>query len=177
MAFRIEAARADDLAKLPAIERAANQLFVGSGVTGVRSDDVTALDELSGAFAARLLLVAREASGEPIGFALLEANDDALHLEELDVHPAHGRRGAGRALLDAVLARAARGGYPVVTLTTFRDLPWNAPFYARTGFRALAPGELGPGLAGRERDEAARGLDPAQRVAMRYDLAIALPPR
>ena len=48
---------------------------------------------------------------------------------------------------------------------------WNAPFYARAGFRTLAPGELSPGLAAGVRDEAARGLDPAQRVVMRRDLA------
>jgi hypothetical protein len=27
-----------------------------------------------------------------------------------------------------------RRRYPAVTLTTFRDVPWNAPFYTRLGF-------------------------------------------
>jgi hypothetical protein len=51
-----------------------------------------------------------------------------------------------------------------VTLTTFRDVPWNAPYYERLGFQAIA--DNSPGLAEIMREEASRGLDPATRVAM-----------
>jgi GNAT superfamily N-acetyltransferase len=171
VAHRIERAHAGDLAKLPEIERAANELFLGRGLAGVKQEDVTSLEELIRAHADGLLWVAREPGGEPIGFALLDVVDGAIHLEELDVHPAHGRRGVGRALLEALCAWAERAGHGAVTLTTFREIPWNEAFYASAGFRPLAPHELGPGLAGVVRDEAARGLDPAQRVTMRRDLA------
>ena len=171
MAYVIEPAHTDDLAKLGQVEIAANALFAGRGLAGVVANDSTSLAELTHAQAAGLLWVAREPSGEPVGFALLELVDGAAHLEEMDVDPAHGRRGVGRALLDAVVEWARGAGHRAVTLTTFRDVPWNAPFYERAGFRALAPHELGPGLAAVVRDEAARGLDPAQRVAMRRDLA------
>lgn len=171
MDYVIEPARSDDLAKLAQVEIAANALFAGRGLAGVVANDSTSLDELAHAQAAGLLWVAREPAGEPVGFALLELVDGQAHLEEIDVDPAHGRRGIGRALLDAVVAWARSAGLRAVTLTTFRDVPWNAPFYARAGFRVLAPHELGPGLAALVRDEAARGLDPAQRVAMRRDLA------
>jgi len=86
------------------------------------------------------------------------------------VDPAHGRRGLGRALLEAVLGWAGDAGYHGVTLTTFRDVSWNAPYYERMGFRALEADEIGPGLAEIMREEATRGLDPATRVAMRCDL-------
>jgi GNAT superfamily N-acetyltransferase len=168
---RIERARADDIAKLPALEIAANALFAGRGLAGVAPDDATSLAELTRAHAAGLLWVARAGDGEPIGFALVEIVDGQAHLEEIDVHPAHGRRGVGRALLDAVVGWARGTGRRAVTLTTFRDVPWNAPFYEGVGFRVLAPHELGPGLAEVVREETARGLDPAQRVAMRRDLA------
>ena len=79
--------------------------------------------------------------------------------------------------MEAVIAWANRAGHPAVTLTTFRDIPWNAPFYARAGFRVLASAELGPGLAALVRDEAARGLDPSERVVMRRDLAGPAPRR
>jgi GNAT superfamily N-acetyltransferase len=171
MSTVIEPARAEDLAKLAGIELEANTLFEGRGLAGVVADDATSLAELSHAHAAGLLWVARAPDGEPIGFALLEFVDGQPHLEEIDVHPAHGRRGVGRALLEAVLAWARGAGHHAVTLTTFRDVPWNAPFYARMGFRTLAPAELAPGLAALVRDEAARGLDPAQRVVMRRELA------
>ena len=32
---------------------------------------------------------------------------------------------------------AAGNGYASVTLTTFRDVPWNMPFYERLGFRVI----------------------------------------
>jgi protein-L-isoaspartate(D-aspartate) O-methyltransferase len=134
---------------------------------------VTALEELEHALGAGLLWVTRDPGGEPVGFALVEIVDGEPHLEEIDVDPAHGRRGLGRALLEAVLAWASAAGHAGITLTTFRDVAWNAPFYERMGFRALAPNEIGPGLEAIVRDETARGLDPARRVAMRYDLALA----
>lgn len=171
MAYLIEPARADDLAKLARVEIAANALFAGRGIAGVVANDSTSRAELEHAHAAGLLWVARESGGAPVGFALLELVDGQPHLEEIDVDPAHGRRGVGRALLEAVFAWARAAGHRAVTLTTFREIPWNAPFYERAGFRALAPHELGPGLAAVVRDEAARGLDPARRVVMRRDLA------
>ena len=57
-----------------------------------------------------------------------------------------------------------------MTLTTFRDVPWNGPYYERCGFRVVEPGELGPGLRRIRAAEVARGLDAEPRVAMRQDL-------
>jgi hypothetical protein len=48
--------------------------------------------------------------------------------------------------------------------------PWNAPLYARLGFRILAPEDLTNALEARVRREAERGLEPARRVVMRFDL-------
>ena len=171
----IELAQAGDLAKLAEVERAANRLFVERGLAGVTTEDVTSLTELAEAREAGLLWVARRAGGEPIGFALLCFADGQPHVEEIDVDPAYGRRGIGRALLETALAWARAAGHCAVTLTTFRDIPWNAPFYASAGFRIVPPHEIGPELAALVQDETARGLDPGQRVVMRHDLAV--PPR
>jgi hypothetical protein len=57
-----------------------------------------------------------------------------------------------------------------VTLTTFRDVPWNAPYYQRCGFRILDDGEITPQLQVVRREEARRGLDRWPRVCMRKDL-------
>ena len=108
--------------------------------------------------------------GEPVGFALVELLDDAAHLEEIDVHPDHGRRGLGAALVDAVCGWARDAGLPAVTLTTFRDVPWNGPFYARLGFREVAAGRMGPELADLVHEEAEQGLSPERRIAMRREL-------
>jgi GNAT superfamily N-acetyltransferase len=168
---RIEAAEAEDLPRLTDVERAANRLFEERGVAGVGADDVTSLAELAEARAAGLLWVARSEGGEAVGFALLCLVDGQPHVEEIDVDPAYGRRGIGRALLETALAWARGAGHRAVTLTTFRDIPWNAPFYESAGFRPIGAHELGPGLAAIVHEEAARGLDPAQRVAMRRELA------
>ncbi|MEN8158521.1 MAG: GNAT family N-acetyltransferase [Myxococcota bacterium] len=169
--YAIEPARAADLAALPAIEQAANVLFEGTGLLPVVDDDFTAHEEFAAAQAAGRLWVARAPGGEPVGFALVELRDGQPHLEEMDVMPAHGRRGLGRALLEAIFAWGRGAGHGQLTLTTFRDLPWNAPFYARAGFRTLTPEELSPTLAAIVHEEAARGLDPAKRLVMRRALA------
>ena len=57
-----------------------------------------------------------------------------------------------------------------MTLTTFRHVPWNQPLYEHLGYRELTDGEIGPELRSLMAEEAAHGLDPALRVAMRKDL-------
>jgi N-acetylglutamate synthase and related acetyltransferases len=112
-----------------------------------------------------LVWVATEA-GRLVGFACSEVFEGELHLWELAVRREAQGRGAGRALIAAV-AREARGRGLPVTLTTFRDIPWNAPFYARCGFVEMTPAELSPLLKLVVEREAAVGLDVASRCAMR----------
>jgi len=108
----------------------------------------------------------------PVGFALVEMlAADQPHLDEIDVAPQHGRRGLGTALVRAVCEWALRSGYKEITLTTFRSVPWNMPFYARLGFEEIPAGELRPQLKAVVQDETDRGLDPAQRLVMRYVLS------
>jgi len=67
---------------------------------------------------------------------------------------------------------AAAAGYESVSLTTFRDIPWNMPFYARLGFSAVPDSKLTPALRGVLDDESRRGLDSSRRVVMRKRCAI-----
>jgi GNAT superfamily N-acetyltransferase len=140
-----------DLALLPDIETAADRLFdeIGRGPL----PPAGALDEL---VAAHCVLVAGR---PPVGFARLEIVDDLAHLEQLSVHPAHGRRGIGAELLDAACRWSADHGFARVTLSTFADVPWNAPFYARHGFFPLSDTELTPGLRALRDREVELGLD------------------
>ena len=105
----------------------------------------------------------------PVGFALVEMlAKDLPHLEEIDVTPAHGRRGLGTALVHTVLEWVKRAGHRQLTLTTFRNIPWNMPFYSRLGFVEIPTHELRLELEAVVQDEADRGLDRDQRVVMRY---------
>ena len=116
-----------------------------------------------------------------VGFAAVDVVDGCAHVEEVSVHPEHEGRGHGSALLDEVARWAAAEGLAGVTLTTYRDVPWNRPFYERRGFRVLADDELTPGLRALVEHEATIGLDPALRVVMRRErpgaAAPAPPPR
>ena len=159
-------ASAPRLPALQDIERQASALFLTIPTTAGLPADVTSLDKLEQAQRHGLLWVAR-AGPALIGFALVEPLGDGLHLEELDVLPQHGRQGVGRALLHEV-CRHATAQHRTLSLCTFRDIPWNAPFYAHNGFRALATNELWPELAERIQEEAARGLGSDIRVAMKF---------
>jgi GNAT superfamily N-acetyltransferase len=166
--YRIERAALRHLAQLPAIEAAAARLFLDHGLPAGVLADATRPEEFRAAQAAGQLWVALRGGDEPVGFAHVELVDGGPHLEELDVHPDHGRRGVGAALVRAVCDWSRQAGFGTVTLTTFRDVPWNAPFYRRLGFTVLAAAELSPELAQLVRRESAHGLDPERRVAMRF---------
>ena len=112
------------------------------------------------------LWVAAGGGDAPVAFALFEELEGGLHLEEIDVHPDHARQGLGARLLDAAAAWAREIGHREVTLTTYREVPWNAPYYERLGFRVVPETDWTPALRARVADEARRGLDPALRVVM-----------
>lgn len=84
------------------------------------------------------VLVAEEVEGPVVGFVHVLVID-GHHLEQLSVHPSHGRRGIGRELIEAALSEARERGYTQVTLRTYADVPWNAPFYASCGFTESKP--------------------------------------
>ena len=164
--YTIVTASLRDLPFLPAIELAAARLLEGHAPQSVLQE-TTSQQDLLEAQRRGLLWVVRS-DNTPVGFAHVTLREpSAAHLEEIDVHPAHGRRGLGRRLVLAVCAWAKDAGYKSVTLTTFRAVPWNMPFYAKVGFKAIPTQELGPGLRSVVESETRRGLDPARRVAMR----------
>src|SRR5688572_8426534 len=145
--YRIVRARWRDVPLLGAIELAAAELLRGYAPDAVL-DEVTDEGELQLARRERRLWVAL-AGDAPVGFAHVELLEpDAVHLEELDVHPEHGRRSLGARLVASVCRWAEARGSAAVTLTTFRDVPWNMPFYSRIGFAEIPPPALTPALRG-----------------------------
>ena len=62
-------------------------------------------------------------------------------------------------------------GYPAATLSTFRDVPWNGPFYRNHGFRDLQRAEWTPGMPAIRDQEARHGLRVQARVFMRRELS------
>ncbi|MFJ9983803.1 MULTISPECIES: GNAT family N-acetyltransferase [Streptomyces] len=173
--MRIRSARRSDLPVLQDIERAAGEPFRALGMAFVADDDPPPLDLLESYRQAGRCWVATDplsATGDrPLGYVLADPVDDALHIEQVSVDPAAARRGIGRGLIAHLAALAARRGMTALTLTTFTDVPWNAPYYARIGFRVLAEHELTDGLRAIRAEEAQHGLDRWPRVCMRRELS------
>ncbi len=96
---------------------------------------------------------------------------DRLHVWELSVQQASQRQGLGRALMDHATRFARDRGLAALTLTTFRDVLWNGPFYGRLGFEEVAPQDLSSDLAQILAHEVARGLPGDRRCAMRLALS------
>ncbi|MGY2485958.1 GNAT family N-acetyltransferase [Cupriavidus sp. CP313] len=166
-AAHIRLAAADEVPRLADIELAAAALFPDADLPALLRLVSTPEPVLAAAQREARLWVA-ERDGELAGFALASRNREYAYLDEMDVHPDHGRRGIGRALVGAVQGWARAGGSHSLNLTTFAHLPWNAPFYASLGFRQLRDDELCPLLADALAAQRAAGL--RQRVAMRQVL-------
>ncbi len=162
----IRLARDAELSGVQQIDRAAGQMFNDVGMPEV-SGLLWPFEALAACQQAGRLWVITEAADRPVGFVITDVIDGCLHIEQLSVDPGSARRGLGRALLDHPAERAAAAGLPAMTLTTFADVPWNAPYYVRCGFRVLDHAEVTAGLRAIRQREDSAGLDRWPRVCMR----------
>jgi ribosomal protein S18 acetylase RimI-like enzyme len=165
--MNIRAAREDDLSVLQDIERAAGRWFLDVGMPEIAADDPFPLDELAAWAAAGRAWVAVDDDDVPVGYLVADLVGADLHVEQVSVHPRASRLGIGRALLDHAAGYAAARGLPALTLTTFAEVPWNAPYYQRLGFRALDEGELTADMRAVRDREIGHGLHRWPRVYMR----------
>lgn len=164
----IRTAVAADLPFCQDIERAAGESFRSVGMPEVAEDEPLGLDVLARHQRAGLAWVAtvgEDGEDRPVAYLIAEPVDGALHIEQVSVHPDWAHRRIGRALIERAAARAASDGLTALTLTTFADVAWNAPYYAACGFEPIEPGALSPGLRKIREQEAADGLDRWPRVA------------
>ncbi len=159
----IRPATSGDAVALPGIEAAAGEAFRRIGMAEVADGPLPDTDELAAHAADGRVWIA-DVDGEIVGYALAVLRDDRAHLEQVSVHPAHAGRRIGARLIDAVLGWAHDRGDRQLTLTTFADVPWNAPYYERLGFRPLPDAALAPQLAAELADERQRFAAP--RLAM-----------
>jgi GNAT superfamily N-acetyltransferase len=164
--WSLRLARPTDAEAMPEIERAAAAAFAAA--PGLASLDLAGTR--TEADYARLIrkghcLVAYV--GEAMaGFLVAERFSRELHIWEMDVAPPFQRRGIGAGLVRAAQIDARNSGITALTLTTFRDLAWNAPFYARLGFDEVTALDAHPRLAGELANEVDDGLPADKRCAM-----------
>ncbi|WP_328392523.1 GNAT family N-acetyltransferase [Streptomyces sp. NBC_00390] len=168
--MHIRAVHPDELPILQDIERAAGRCFRDIGMPEIADDEPLPVGELARYQKAGLAWVAADDADAPVAYLIAGHVDGNLHVEQVSVHPDSARRGIGRSLLDNLAAHGTRDGIPALTLTTFTEVPWNAPYYARCGFLSVDEGMLAPGLREIRERERAHGLDRWPRVCMRRAL-------
>ncbi len=142
-------------------------------MAAIADDDPPTMEDLEAYQAqGRAWVATDDEAGDDVAVAylLVDVVDGAAHIEQVSVDPAHARQGLGRRLIETVAIWAAGQGLDAVTLTTFAEVPWNAPYYARLGFTVVPDAEVGPGLLAVRRHERELGLDAWPRVTMRRPL-------
>ncbi|MGM8429851.1 GNAT family N-acetyltransferase [Enterobacter cloacae] len=160
--------RPGDVTALPAIEHAAGQRFRDyPELAWLAEGEVISAEQHLG-YAERGLSWLALANELPVGFILAELHASSLFIVELSVHLDWQGKGIGRRLIACVADQARKRGLASLTLTTFRDVPWNAPFYARLGFEMITT--LTPELREKREEETAHGLAYDARCAMRLPL-------
>lgn len=170
MTYRIRLARPVDVEPLRRIEKAAGQAFADVGYADVAAHEPTRAEDLQDAITDGALFVATDAADAPVGFLLCMELDGALYIRELAVHPDHAGNRLAVPLLAAAEQLARSLTLPRLMLTTFSNVPWNAPYYTKLGFAVMGEDEIGPGLWIVIARHKAAGLDIANRVAMRREL-------
>ena len=128
----IRPVRPDELTLLPGLEAAADTVFESLGIGPLPGPGTP--QEFARA------LVVLVAGDPPVGLCRIDGiGGTRAHLEQLSVHPDHAGRGIGRALLRAGCDWATTNDFDEITLATYRDVPWNGPFYASEGFVERGP--------------------------------------
>ncbi|WP_235735010.1 GNAT family N-acetyltransferase [Nocardioides alcanivorans] len=164
-AYSIRSAKAEDVARLVQVEIEAGQLFHSVQMPLVAGDEPDPEVLAAAVDAGRAWVAVTE--GAVAGYISAEVLDDNAHIAQVSVAPEHAGRRIGQRLIDHVEAWGRRDGRAATTLTTFRDVPWNEPYYRRLGYRILDDDEVGPALARvMEHEAMLPGLDASRRCAM-----------
>jgi len=164
--MRIRPTLERDIQSLPEVERSAAQAFATwPALAWLAQGDVMDCEAHRAFVDAGGSWVVEGLDGCILGFACARLEDQALHLHEVSVRREAQGQGVGRKLLLQVADAARQAGARELTLTTFADVPWNAPFYARLGFEVIDEGLLDARLQQILAGERAHGLE--GRCAMR----------
>lgn len=161
LGISLRRAKAEDAPQLQALERRAAARFHTVGMPAVaRSEPVPESRLIEAAHADRLLMLEQDNGRQAIGMLLWRPVAAWLWIEELDIDPEWAGRRLGRTLLWQALLRSQQDQMAGLALTTFRHVPWNAPYYERLGFQECPADRLPSEFAEILRSEAARFPQP-----------------
>lgn len=166
----IRPARSDELHALRTIESTAGRMFATVAMPEIAAAELPTIEELDSYRSRGCIWVAVDAEDHPVAYLTSGVVDGCAHIHQVSVTTSHAHRRLGAALIEHLATIATEGGRPALTLTTFRDVPWNAPYYARLGFVVMQAGEYGPQLRSLVAREAVTIPGDTPRVAMRRNL-------
>lgn len=175
--YSIRLARPGDVQSIREIEDEAGTLFSGLGLVNEELDTSYPLEDLVRLVSMGQVWVGCLDDGFLVGMVIASVREGAVYIEEMDVLKGHGKRGLGTRLLAVVCEWAQAQGHVAVTLSTFRDVPWNGPFYKKHGFRELPSTAWTTGMRAIREKEAQHGLRVEARVFMRRELGQVRPAR
>ncbi|SZE99447.1 unnamed protein product [Blumeria hordei] len=169
--FIIRKGEVSDIPLLRDVERSAGNRYRTVGLDFVAESKYVDPERLECMADANHLWVAVEKNGL-IGFICGEEMDGNFHIVEISVSHEYQGQGIGKGLMTAMLEQITQErSFKSVTLTTYRSLSWNGPWYSRLGF-----GEVHPRLLGSaydlilEIEEARHGFNQQERCLMMKDL-------
>lgn len=129
---------------------AAGEPFRELGMLGVADDDPPSAEALGESIDREMCWVYETEHGGVVAYLAAIGMDESLHIEQVSVHPAFARQRYGARLIEHAERDAGARGYPLLTLTTFTEVPWNAPYYASLGFAEHLNAELAEVLSSEE---------------------------
>jgi predicted N-acetyltransferase YhbS len=162
----IRPARAGEAELLQAICLRADRAFIDIGMPGL-ADDPFPLELLRSSIDRGRIDVAIDDDDEVVGWILVSHAAEEPCIAQIAVEPSSGRRGVGTQLVEHACTTLRATGHASVVLNTERDVPWNAPWYARLGFEPVAPEEWTDDMREIAAEQVEMGLDWATRVHMR----------
>lgn len=157
-----------DYAVLPSVEADAAQVFKEYGLAAIAEMEPAPPEYYSQLPERAAVFVAEDEA--VIGFAVITEIDGQAYLKEISVCRTSSGKGVGRTLLEHAISWAA-ARYRWMVLTTFADLPFNAPFYRKAGFQEFMPDDDWPELKALRMAEQKSGLDLMPRVTMRREIS------
>ncbi len=136
----IRLATQQDAASMPDIESSSGEAFRKiPNLAWIADDKVTSQERHVALIRLGAAWVSRDASNKLTGFLTAEVRKDVLHIWQMSVRSDQQRKGIGRNLIQVAENWARAKQLVAMSLTTFRDVPWNAPFYASCGFQDVDP--------------------------------------
>lgn len=137
-------------ADIPALQRvesiAARRFHSVPSLAFLATAEVTDRQSHTVSIAQQLAWLVEDRQGTVLGFCYAQVLADILWLAEISTLPQARGKGVGALLLRQARDTADRLQLNGVMLTTYRTLPWNAPWYQKQGFITLDSISLAPEL-------------------------------